>query len=159
MLSTPATIPLYARVSMEMTGTSMRRTRDLDELERRRIAGVALLRKGATQAEVARRLDVSRQSVNRWALVLAEKGVRALRRAPHRGRAPRLTERQRERVHDLLRAGTSPWKLAHVNALIERQFGVSYQRSRLIKFLRDAGFRPRARAGWIRACPTISQRQ
>lgn len=44
----------------------------LKEQRRRRLKGVRLLEKGLPQAEVARRLDVSRQSVSRWAAMLGD---------------------------------------------------------------------------------------
>ena len=40
--------------------------RDRVELEQRRMTAARLLERGQSEAEVARRLGVSRQSVNRW---------------------------------------------------------------------------------------------
>ena len=41
--------------------------RDFDGLERRRMQAVRLMQQSVSQSEVARRLDVHRQSVIRWA--------------------------------------------------------------------------------------------
>jgi transposase len=41
--------------------------RDLKALEQRRRKGMRMLARGVTQAEVARVLDVSRQTVSNWA--------------------------------------------------------------------------------------------
>ena len=93
---------------------------------------------------------MSRQSVSRWALALKEQGRDGLRRPKVPGRRPRLNERERNLVRRLLQATPGPWTLQRANQLITARLGVSYQRTRLIQLLRDAGFRPRAGAGWIR---------
>jgi transposase len=59
------------------------------QLEERRLAA-GLLRAGrVTQAEIARRLGVSRASVTRWKQRLARGGVRGLRRRAPPGRPSR----------------------------------------------------------------------
>ena len=126
------------------------RTRDFVGLERRRQKGARLLLQGQNQAEVARKLGVSRQSVSRWAHALREKGREGLRRAAIPGRRPRLDARKRELVWRLLQGSPGPWTLPQLHQLIKSRLGVSYQRTRLIQFLRDAGFQPKGGAGWIR---------
>ena len=126
------------------------RKRDFVGLERRRRKAAGLLLAGTNQSEVARKLGVSRHSVSRWALALQEQGRDGLRRPKVPGRRPRLNERERKLVRRLLQATPGPWTLQRVNKLITARLGVSYQRTRLIQLLRDAGFRPRAGAGWIR---------
>lgn len=127
-----------------------RRRRDYEGLEERRREAASLLLRGQNQSEVARKVGVSRQSVSRWARTLRERGSEGLRRATVPGRPPRLDERQRELVRQLLQANAGPWTLDRLNQLISSRLGVSYQRQRLIEFLHDAGLKPRARAGWIR---------
>jgi len=61
--------------------------RDRVKLEQRRLKGARLLKRGVPEAEVARRVGVHRQSVNRWARQLEENGPAALKRAPRAGRA------------------------------------------------------------------------
>jgi len=48
--------------------------RDFEALEARRMEAARLLRQGVSQSEVARRLEVHRQSVIRWARQLAQSG-------------------------------------------------------------------------------------
>jgi transposase len=48
--------------------------RDRVALERRRMQAARLLEQGYSEAEVARRLEVHRQSVNRWAKALPVAG-------------------------------------------------------------------------------------
>jgi len=124
------------------------RTRDFVGLERRRRKAARLLMQGLDQSEVARKLGVSRQSVSRWARALREQGREGLRRAAVPGRRPRLDARQREVVQRLVQANPGPWALLRLNQVIGARLGVSFQRTRLIQFLREAGFRPRAGAGW-----------
>ena len=126
------------------------RMRDFVGLERRRRAAARLLLQGRKQSEVARKLGVSRQSVSRWARALREQGSDGVRRATVPGRRPRLDARKRQVFQRLLEATPGPWTLPRVGQLINARLGVSYQRTRLIQFLRDAGFRPRAGAGWTR---------
>ncbi|MBZ5546164.1 MAG: helix-turn-helix domain-containing protein, partial [Acidobacteriia bacterium] len=59
---------------------------DRVKLERRRLQAARLLQQGVYEAEVARRVGVHRQSVNRWARQLAQGGRQALKRAPRAGR-------------------------------------------------------------------------
>ena len=61
---------------------------DRVKLERRRLQAARLLPQGVYEAEVARRVGVHRQSVNRWARQLAQGGRQALKRAPRAGRPP-----------------------------------------------------------------------
>jgi transposase len=52
----------------------------LQDLERRRLRAAALLAAGTPQAEVARRVGVSRQSVSHWEKLRQVGGLEALRR-------------------------------------------------------------------------------
>ena len=72
--------------------------RDRVALERRRWQAARLLEQGLTEAEVARRLGVHRQSVNRWAKALKVEGRTGLRRAPRAGRPSKLGEARRTLV-------------------------------------------------------------
>ncbi|MBZ5544693.1 MAG: helix-turn-helix domain-containing protein [Acidobacteriia bacterium] len=68
---------------------------DRVKLERRRLQAARLLQQGVPEAEVARRVGVHRQSVNRWARQLAQGGRQALKRAPRAGRPPQLSAADR----------------------------------------------------------------
>jgi transposase len=124
-------------------------TRDFIGLERRRRKAANLLLQGQNQAEVARQLGVSRQSVSRWARALREQGRDGLRRAAIPGRRPRSDAGKRDLIRRLLQVTPGPWTLPRLNQLINARLGVSFQRTRLIGFLREAGFAPRAGTGWI----------
>ena len=86
-----------------------------------------------TQAAIARRLGVSRQSVLRWYRAWRKGGRPALRAAGRAGRKPRLTPEELCRIEVALREGprahgfrTQLWTLPRVARLIQRLTGVSY---------------------------------
>jgi transposase len=127
--------------------------RDFAELERRRRRAARLFGRGATQAEVARELRVSRQSVSRWYADWQAGGTTALKAAGRAGRMPRLTPAQLRRVERALRKGprahgfgTDLWTLDRVAAVIETQTGVRYHPGHVWKLLRD-------KLGWTRQRP------
>jgi transposase len=107
--------------------------RDFDALERRRFESFRLLKKGLSEAEVARQLGVHRQSVNRWATQIEEQGREGLRKAGRAGRKSRLSEADLKRLESGLKRGpqalgyeTNLWTLERVAELIERDCGVKY---------------------------------
>jgi transposase len=130
--------------------------RDRVALERRRLQAARLLEQGLTEAEVARRLDVHRQSVNRWAKALKTAGRVGLRRAPQAGRPPKLGETEMAQLEQCLKQGPEQfgylsglWTLARVGKLIEQQHGVRYDASQVWRILRKLNWscqRPTGRA-------------
>lgn len=121
--------------------------RDFDALERRRLTGATLLRQGVSQADVARRLGVARQSVSRWATTVAEHGRKGLRRATRVGRLPKLTPTQLRGIERALKAGpeaqgyaTGLWTLARVAKLVETQCGVRFSKPWIWHLLRGLGW-------------------
>ena len=128
--------------------------RDRVKLERRRLDAARLLRKGLSEAEVARRVGVHRQSVNRWARQLAEGGRPALKRAPRTGRPPQLSSADLRRVERGLKRGpealgyrTSLWTAWRVADLIERECGIQYSTVHAWRVLRALGWTPQRPAG------------
>ena len=130
--------------------------RDFKALEERRMKAARLLEKGYTESEVARRVGVHRQSVNRWAKQLKENGRIGLKKAGRAGRKPRLSEEQLCRIETVLKAGpeqfgfdTGLWTGARVGIVIEHEFGVRYSRGHVWWVLQQLGWscqRPVGRA-------------
>jgi transposase len=130
--------------------------RDFDELENRRKKATQRFRKGKSQADVARQLGVSRQSVSRWFQVWKQRGARAWRRTGSPGRPRRLTNTQQRRVEEALLKGAQAngfhsnlWTLARVARVIERQTGVRYHPGhvwRVLQRMRWSLQRPAKRA-------------
>jgi transposase len=136
-----------------MLAASPAARRDFEGMAKRRRRAARLFARGATQAEVARELEVSRQSVSRWYADWRRGGTRALKAAGRAGRMPRLTETQLRRVDRALRKGprahgfgTDLWTLDRVAQVIEAETGVRYHPGHVWKLLRD-------KLGWSRQRP------
>ena len=121
-----------------------------EELRRR---AVALVGEGRAQSEVARLLDVSRQSVNEWVAAHRRGGEEALAartRGRRRGEQTALTPRQqaqiakaiREKNPDQLKLPGFLWTRALVCELIERRFGIAVTEKTAGRYLRVWGFSP-----------------
>ena len=127
---------------------------DRVKLEQRRLDAARLLKQGLSEAEVARRVGVHRQSVNRWGTLLAAGGPQALKRAPRTGRPPKLTTADRRRIEAGLKRGpealgyrTSLWTAWRVADLIERECGVTYSTVHAWRILRALGWTPQRPTG------------
>lgn len=119
----------------------------LIELERRRRRAVRLLDGGVKQAEVARRVGVTRTSVSRWEKLRQEGGHEALRRPKRFGRPRRLSEPQCEELIEQLKAGalaagfaTELWTLPRMRTLIEQRFAVKLTEPSVWRLLRSLGW-------------------
>src|SRR5437773_3335272 len=133
----------------------MKHKRDFKALEQRRLKAVKLLKQDVSQAEVARRLEVSRESVSRWAAEFEANGKEALKRK-RLGRPAQLDERERRELTQALVQGamangfpTELWTLPRVAKLIARRFDVHYSTGHIWHLLRGLGFscqRPAKRA-------------
>jgi transposase len=102
-------------------------------MERRRARAAQLFRAGKKQAEVARSLRVSRQSVSRWFFSFLKGGAKKLKGAGRAGRKPRLDAKQLAKIEAALRLGarahgfkTSLWTLPRIATVIEGLTGVKY---------------------------------
>ena len=108
--------------------------RDFDQLERRRMQAARLLNRGLSQAEVARRTKVSRESVRRWWNQMVLHGsTRGLKKAGRAGRKSRLEPAELEKLEAILQAGPEKagfpnglWTLDRIAQLIREEFGVEY---------------------------------
>lgn len=117
----------------------------------RRDRGLRLLEGGLTQAEVARRLGVTRTSVHRWAKRLSEAGgVVEQARARRYGRPGKLNPEKLESLRSILLEGsiaagfpTEMWTIERARALIEQRFAVSYSSTGCWRVLRELGFAPK----------------
>lgn len=131
-------------------------SRDFEALERRRMDAARLLKQGCSEAAVARKLGVHRQSVNRWAAALATEGRSGLRKAGRAGRRPNMSEADYEHLMTLLERGaeaagfpTNLWTCERVAEIIEREFDVRYHPAHVWKILIKLGWscqRPAKRA-------------
>jgi transposase len=121
--------------------------RDFKALERRRLRAMRLFEKGETQASVARRLGVSRQTALRWAQAWSRDGAEGLRAAGRAGRKAKLSSEQRDQIEQALLEGpaalgyvTELWTLPRIADLIERITGVRYHPGHVWRLLRELGW-------------------
>jgi len=122
--------------------------RDRQALEDRRLHAAELFQQGIQQAEVARTLGVSRQTVSRWHQRWQANGTHGLASAGPPGRTPNLSVAQLEVVDQALRQGakahgfdTDLWTLDRIAAVIWRTTGVAHHPAHVWKLLRQ-------RLGW-----------
>ena len=130
--------------------------RDFDALEERRLEAARLLKRGLSQAEVARQLGVHRQSVYRWAKTVSESGKSALRKAGRAGRKPLLDTKDLKKLERILKRGpetlgydTQLWSSWLVAEVIQDTFDVEYHSGHVWRILRRLGWsvqRPTGRA-------------
>ena len=92
--------------------------------------------------EVARLVGVDSKSVSRWVKMYEVGGESGLDAKPQKGRQPRLSEKDLERLARSLQQGpgrhgfqTELWTLARVGQVIRRRFGVSYHPCHVWKVL------------------------
>lgn len=103
-----------------------------------------LLRRGIRQAEVARRLKVSRESVRRWADQIASHGsTKVLKKAGRAGRKARLGATELARLETILKAGSENagfpsgmWTLDRIRQVIRDEFKIKYHRGHVWWILR-----------------------
>src|SRR5256885_4931949 len=104
--------------------------RDFARLEARRLRAATLLKQGVSEAEVARKVGVHRQSVNRWARQLLVGGRASLKFPGRAGRKPKLTAVQMRRIERGLKRGpealgfdTTLWTAWPVRELVQGELG------------------------------------
>jgi transposase len=127
-----------------------------EKLKTRRLEAARLFAGGATQAEVARRLGVSRVSAMRWYRLWRKGGRGQLGQTPPLGRPNRLSATQLKRIEEALLKGpqsqgyaTELWTLPRVAVVVERVSGVRYHPGHVWRVLRGIGWslqRPTLRA-------------
>ncbi len=103
---------------------------------------------GATQAEVARALAVSRQTASRWYAKWSAGGAEELDADTAGGRRPRLSDEDFARVERALRQGPRAhgfpddrWTCRQVALVIARLTGVSYHPSHVCRLIHRMGWR------------------
>jgi transposase len=117
--------------------------RDFAAMQARRLRAARLFSAGKrSQAEIARELHISRQSVSRWFEAWLQDKPNWIRGAGRAGRRSKLDGAQLKQVDKALRQGaqahgfgTDLWTLPRVAAVIERTTGVHYHPGHVWKIL------------------------
>lgn len=127
----------------------MRPTGSPEELERRRLRALALLKEGLLPVEVARRVGVDRRSVRRWKAAAGRRGKAGVRAKAAPGRPPKLDPEHKRRLEALLLEGaqaagfhTDLWTCPRVAELIQGRFGVRYHVDSIGRLLHDLDWSP-----------------
>lgn len=134
----------------------MAQSRDHQAMEKRRQQAAQHFAHGLSNAEVARRLKTSRQSVGRWRIRWHKGGTPALQSKGAAGPKSRLSVSQTQKVVAALEAGplaaghaTDLWTLPRVAELVRKLSGQRYHPGHCWHLLRKLGFscqRPTRRA-------------
>ena len=125
-----------------------RGARQRAERQARRERAAELFAQGRSQAEVARELDVSRQSASRWHGGWQAAGAMALQSRGPTGRRPKVADDQLERIEQALLEGaqahgfaTDVWTLDRIAVVIQGLTGVQLSNPSVWRLLRG-------RLGW-----------
>ncbi|HRP35311.1 MAG TPA: winged helix-turn-helix domain-containing protein [Gammaproteobacteria bacterium] len=130
----------------------------MDERERywRRVKGMLMLQTGVPQAEVARRLGVTRAAVSGWKGRLA--GGETPHTLPkHRGRVPRLSHEDCRVLRELLQReseGGRRLKLEEIGRLIAAHFSIEFSVAQVSRIAHGIGWSVQ----WGRLVPPRSER-
>jgi len=126
---------------------------DAEGLKTRRLEARRLLDEGVAQAEVARRLKISRQSVSRWARLKP----RELAKVRRQGRKSEFDEAKRSKLRTVLLAGpraagfaSELWTVPRVRRVILQRFGQRFSTVHVWRLLRQLQFSPQRPEGRAR---------
>lgn len=106
----------------------------------RRLCLIENLYAGDSVTEAASRVGVTQPTASRWTDRWNEHGVDGLRPDFGGGRPPKLSQREREQLQEVLNRH-QPLTTEHVHQLIEEGFGVSYSRRHVPRLLDKLGIR------------------
>ncbi len=130
--------------------------RDFAAMEARRMRAADLFAQGEIQADIARELGVTHQTVSDWHERWLVGGRQALKGAGRAGRLPKVSPAELAKVERALERGprangfpTDLWTLARVAEVIESVTGVRYHPGHVWRVLRQMGWsrqRPARRA-------------
>ncbi len=110
-----------------------------------------MIARGSSQAEVARRLEVTREAVRQWVDAWRSGGPAALAPRP-RVRHPRVElTRVVAAIEQAHRRSNGPLTTLRVRQTIERAFGVRYCASSARAILHRLGFSYSRKRGWRRS--------
>lgn len=119
-----------------------------DWREWRRFQALRLARRGWKHRDIAQALAVTEASVSQWLSRVQQRGALSLRSQPH-GSHPKLTAEQRKLIPDFLWHGAESygfpgnlWNCVRIAKVIQREFGVRYNRHHVSRILKALGWTP-----------------
>ena len=128
----------------------------VDWREGRRLRAWELKGEGCSQQQIADALGVSKGAVSQWMKRGREGGIEGLKCRIASGAPPRLSDKQRAELPELLAKGAPAhgfrgdvWTCERVGEVIRRRFGVSYHPAHVSRLVRALGLslqKPKRRA-------------
>ena len=119
-----------------------------DADQTRRLLAIAVILDGGSRSDAARTGGVGLQVIRDWVLRFNEGGPEGLRTRKAPGKAPILTDEQRQQLAAAVEAGPKPyldgvvrWRLVDLVEWVREEFDVSVSRATLGRELRAMGFR------------------
>ena len=123
------------------------KNKDISEREWKRRKGYELLSKGVRNADLARTLEVSWNTVGRWAKRMNNGDNSSWKDVKPPGKPSKLSGKQRQELLKILVKGalakgypTDLWTLKRVAEVIRQEFGVEYNVTHVWRVLRDTDF-------------------
>jgi transposase len=115
--------------------------------ETKRCLAIIAITEGQDLIDVSEILQVTPESVQQWLKKFLTTGINSLITAPVTGRPTKLTEAQRIRLSEIIKAGPGAsgfpgacWRTPMIKFLIEKIFKVSYSVKYLSELLKHIGF-------------------
>lgn len=120
-----------------------------NDKEKRRLKAAKMFKKGKTQAEVAKKFNVTPAAANQWYETWKEGGREALKSKGHPGFLSELAEDNRQKLKKILLSGpvkygysTELWTLARIAEVIKKEFKITFSEVWVWHIIRDLGFTP-----------------
>jgi transposase len=123
-------------------------TRDAGRLEARRVKAMKMVARGTSQAEVARRLGVTREAVRQWVAAWRAGGRSGLAARPRRRRALVPLTRVAKLVERTLERSDVRLTTERLRRLIAHELGVAYSPSNVRSILHRLGLEYERIPGW-----------
>lgn len=116
--------------------------RDRKALEQRRLKAGQLFKKGLSQADVAKKLNVSRESTRQWYNIWKKKGVKGLKSKGKPGPKSKLTAKKLEKIEQALLKGprafgysTDIWTLKRIAQVVKKVAKLNYKTTHIWRIL------------------------
>ena len=120
-----------------------------EDKERIRLKAGKMFQKGRTQAEVARKFNVSTAAANQWHSIWKKRGADGLKSAGKSGVKPKLTQEKRQAFKKAILKGplafgyeTDLWTLPRLSAVMKKVNKIKFSEVWIWHIIRDLGFTP-----------------
>jgi transposase len=117
--------------------------------ERIRLKAGRMFSKGRTQADVARKFNVSTAAANQWHKIWKKQGADGLKSAGKPGVKPKLSDKKRQAFKKAILKGprafgyeTDLWTLSRLTAVMKKVAKIKLRSTRTWQIVRDLGFSP-----------------